>query len=328
MEEKHYSIYSKSITIKSDSGKILNRIDSVINFFAAKKDVEKPKISLTLSSSKKILGKKADVVLEGKPLFMFDRLCCYRKGKNYFYSDGKSLVFSQPEKGTSKGYISEETINSGRFFSHIFFYIILVEMLRYNGLYYIHSSGVEKNSTSILIPGNGGVGKTTISLALVRKGFCYLSDDAILLQKFKKKVIAHPIPGDFHIDPSISQNFKELSEVKHALKYGKGPKRSFDPAIFYPDSFILKSKPNVIIFPQIVREAESRLIPLSSAQCLAKMIPNSLLVMIDKKVAGEHLDVLTTLSKQCHAFQLLSGKDLILNPDKVIEKILCNIEEK
>lgn len=328
MEEKHYSIYSKSITIESDSRKILKPVDSLINFFSTKKKVKKPKISLTLSASKKILGKKADVKLEGKPLFRFDRLCCYRKGNDYFYSDGKSLVISQPDKGISKGYISEETINSGRFFSHIFFYIILVEMLRHNGLYYIHSSGVEKNRTSILIPGNSGVGKTTISLALVRKGFSYLSDDALLLQKAKKEVIAYPIPGDFHIDPAISENFKELTGVKHAVKYGKGTKRSFDPAIFYPDSFILKSKPNVILFPQIVREHESRLMPLSSAQCLAKLIPNSLLVMIDKKIAREHLDALTTLSKQCCAFQLLSGKDLILKPDKVIEKILHKIEEK
>ncbi len=328
MEEKHYSIYSKSITIKSDSRKILKSIDSLINFFAAKKKVNNPKISLTLSASKKFLGKKADVKLEGKPLFRFDRLCCYKKENDYFYSDGSSLVFSQPGKGISKGYISEKTINSGRFFSHIFFYIILAEMLRHNGLYYIHSSGVKKNRTSILIPGNGGVGKTTISLALVRKGFSYLSDDALLIKKVKNTVFAHPIPGDFHIDPAISQNFKELTNVRHAVKYGKGPKRSFDPAIFYPDSFVLKSKPNVIMFPQIVKKPESRIIPLSPAQCLAKLIPNSLLVMTDKKIAGEHLDALTALSKQCRAFQLLSGKDLIRKPDKVIEKILSSIEEK
>jgi len=327
MESKYYSLFGITIEIKSNTRKISDPIDSLINFFVKERKIQNPKIIFTLSTSKNILGQTVKIKFKGKPLFRFDKMFCYKKEKSYFFSDGKSLIISQPEKGIAKGYISEETLRSVRFFSHILFYVILAEMLRYHGLYYLHSSGVEKNTTSILLPGNGGVGKTTLSIAMVRKGFSYLSDDAILLKRTKKGVIAHPIPGDFHLDPSISYNFKELSKIKKAIKYGKGPKRSFDPALFYPDSFILKSKPNTMIFPQIVKDRESTLIPLSSPQCLAKLIPNSLLVMMDRDIAKEHLETLKILSTQCQAFLLRSGKDLILNPDKVIKNILRRIEK-
>ena len=327
MESKYYSIFGVTFEIKSDNKKVLDSINSLIKYFSKKRKINNPTNTFIFATSRNVLGQMAYEKFGKKPLFRYNNLICCKKKKNYFFTDKKSLVFFNPDGGIVKGNISEDTLKNSRVFSHIFFYIILAEMLRYSGLYYLHSSCVEKDGASILFPGNAGIGKSTISIAFVRMGFSYLSDDSILLKRIKKGVIAHPIPGDFHIDPAISERYSELSEIKKAFKYGKGPKRSFDPVIFYPDSFVLRSKPNIIIFPEIVREARSVLMPLSSLQCLGRLIPSSLLVMMDKRIAKEHLETLKILSTQCRAFQLLSGKDMILEPDKVVKNILKEVEK-
>ena len=325
MESKYYSIFGITLEIKSDNKKALDSIDSLIKYFSKKGKIKKPKNRFVFAVSGNVLGKRAYEKFEGRPLFRYDNLICYKKGESYFFTDKKSLAMFNPGKGVVKGNISEDTLKNSRFFSHIFFYIILAETLRYSGLYYLHSSCVEKDGVSILFSGNAGIGKSTISIALVRRGFSYLSDDSILLKRIKKEVIAHPIPGDFHIDPAISERYRELSEIKKAFKYGKGPKRSFDPVLFYPESFALSSKPNIIIFPRIVKEPKSVLVPLSPLQCLGRLIPSSLLIMMDKRIAEEHLETLKILSAQCLAFELLSGKDLILEPDKTVKNILKKV---
>src|SRR3990172_714208 len=110
MDSKYYSIFGTSLEVKFDNLKISTPIDSLINFFAKKRKMKNPKISFILSRSRDILGERINEKFQGKPLFRFAEMYCYKKENYYFFTDGKSLVFSQPEKGFAKGYISEETL--------------------------------------------------------------------------------------------------------------------------------------------------------------------------------------------------------------------------
>lgn len=61
--------------------------------------------------------------------------------------------------------------------------LILLWLLHGHNLYGLHANGIVKNGAGILLVGDAGSGKTTISLSLIVQGWNYLSDDVVLLAR-------------------------------------------------------------------------------------------------------------------------------------------------
>lgn len=323
MIEKSYLIYGNPVTVTTDLEDVIGLVDDIIGFFSAVAADEKAgpiRISILKSDSQSI--EKVTEELDGiEQLFAFDRLTGYRVGERLILVDGYSAAVCYPGKGIADIYLNLKTIEIRRFFSFIFFYIMLVEMLRYRGLYYVHASCVAVGDKGVLISGDTGVGKSTLCITLLREGCKYLSDDGVLLKDEGDNVRILSLPGDFHIDPAISERFEELEKVKNARKYGNGPKRSFRAEDVYPEQFVLEAKQGFILFPEITGEEKSALVPLGRAEALAKLIPSSLLVMMDKDIAPMHLAALKKIVEKSKSYRMKSGADLIKSPHSVVSMI-------
>ncbi len=95
------------------------------------------------------------------------------------YSDGKeihwtsndgSIICLDPITKNAKGFLKKEILNDSLLL-HSLISKYLVEALKYHGLYFLHSAALYGNGVGCLVSGDGGCGKTTTSLSLVREGF-------------------------------------------------------------------------------------------------------------------------------------------------------------
>lgn len=58
----------------------------------------------------------------------------------------------------------------------------------------LHAAAVQRAGTTVLIPGPSGTGKSTLTAALVRRGFRYAGDDIVALDRATCEVIPCPTP--------------------------------------------------------------------------------------------------------------------------------------
>lgn len=326
MFSKSYSFFGTNVKVESESEKALTLADKCIGFFSLSGEEKKYSITVKIIfPSFSVLEERGKIIDEKFYLFAFDRLRGYRIGKNLVVTDGVSIAECETDRGSINMFLEEKMLSEERFFPFVFFYLILMEMLRYCGFYYVHSSCISINGKALLIPGDTGSGKTTLCITLLREGYRYLSDDGVLLKREDGDVRVLALPGEFHIDPLISSRFKELESVKRGEKYGKGPKRAFLADDIYPDQFVSDALQRFIIFPEITDMEKSSLEKISRADALALFIPHSLLVMMDKEIAQPHLETLKRTVEISDSYRLKSGRDLLDNPVKVVSMIKKNL---
>jgi hypothetical protein len=83
----------------------------------------------------------------------------------------------------------------------------------------VHASVLEKDDNGVMFAGTGHVGKTSLALMLIRKGYSYLGDDLVIVNK-DGTVLAYPEPIRFqeqHLQ-MISESVKNSFNHKNWLK--------------------------------------------------------------------------------------------------------------
>jgi len=70
--------------------------------------------------------------------------------------------------------------------THPLLTIALVETMKRFGRFPLHAAGLARQGKGVLVPGASGSGKSTTSVALVRAGFDFLSDDTVFLTSSPK----------------------------------------------------------------------------------------------------------------------------------------------
>ncbi|MFX0199735.1 MAG: hypothetical protein ACFFCW_26735 [Candidatus Hodarchaeota archaeon] len=87
---------------------------------------------------------------------------------------------------------------------------------------FFHAGAIGKNEEAFIFTGGGGVGKTSLVLNFLRRGYKYLGDDWILLGK---QGIAYPLPKRIHI---FDYNLKDEEIARKVL----GSKRYYYSVLF------------------------------------------------------------------------------------------------
>lgn len=239
-------------------------------------------------------------------------------GKIYFSSKSGSTICLDPTIGKAKGFFKKEIIrNRGDFFSLLG--SSMVEVLKYYGLYYLHAAAIYVNKVAYLVSGDGGCGKTTIALSLIREGFHYVSDDSLFLKDSNGEIIVSPMYKHFHIDQALADHFPEISQGK-TLTIPEGTKTPIDVSSFFPGSFIPFLRPDAIIFPRMTSNGISMLNQLPQTESYKRLLKQTVLA-VDNDVSRDQLKILEKLVKQTRGFELLSGRDIYEDPKILISLI-------
>lgn len=243
----------------------------------------------------------------------------YSDGKEiYFTSEGGSIICLNSNTRNAKGFIKKEIFKDPIRLSSLIG-MSIAEILKYHNLYFLHSAALYGGGIGYLISGDGGCGKTTTSLSLVREGFRYVSDDSLFLEELNGEIVAYPLYTSFHIDQDLAGRFPEIARGKNQL-ISEGVKVSVDMSQTFPDSFIPFIRPDITVFPKINSNEKSQLYPLTRIEVYKRLLKQTVLAA-DKEVSRNQLKALEALVRQTVGFELLSGRDIYEDPKKVISFI-------
>ncbi len=75
----------------------------------------------------------------------------------------------------------------------------------------------------------------------------------------------------------------------------------------------------MLIFPKIVSQDRSELIPVDRAEAFILLAESSGGIMVDKEMVGKQMGVLKRLVYQTRNYKLLAGRDLYEEPERISE---------
>lgn len=190
--------------------------------------------------------------------------------------------------------------------------------LRRCGLFDLHAAGVvtPDRSKAALIIGPSSSGKSTLTLQLMAAGWGYLSDDVVFLSRAGAEVEARGFRRFFAVTENtvLPQVLGALpNAISPAARIAK-PKRRFEPQNFFPSTYVPMSIPRLLFFSSRSGESETGIDELSQVQTMKRLITSCPWATYEKAMAPENLSVLSQLARQCKAFDLFAGTDL-LRPD-------------
>ncbi len=217
--------------------------------------------------------------------------------------DRKSVVVVDPAKGNADGYVSPEHIESSWIIAHRIFYLTVIELLRCHLAYYIHAGCVCDGEKGILICGASGGGKSTLTYALARSGFSYLSDDGVFLRRDTGGLEMFSFPEKIKLDSRSRSFFGELNHLS-----GRSGKHEIALKDTRIRRFSVSARPVALIFPVRSRGPKSEIRPVPRHEALVRVLGQSipLLTRIDFQ---RQLEVLTELVETCGCFELSAAPD-------------------
>lgn len=196
-----------------------------------------------------------------------------------------------------------------------FFLVSLLMLLRSHGYYGLHANGVVNGEGGVLLIGDSGAGKTTLTLSLVQAGWRYLADDALLLRRDNEHVAALALRRGFACREQTLHYFPHLPAA-HSPDLMDGKKLLTVEAIGN-SAVRLCCTPHVLLFPQIGGGPHSRLAPLDEASALTTLIRLSTGILTERASVVQQIEVLKALVQQARCYQLRLGADVYEAPAAV-----------
>lgn len=197
----------------------------------------------------------------------------------------------------------------------------LILLLRHRGLFALHAACLEHHGAGYLFVADSDNGKSTLACSLMRQGWRYLSDDSIFLRRREDRFEALAFRKDLLLDPEAEDYFPDIVAHWTQCEVADANKRLLNVGATYPNRTMPGTTPNVLIFPEIVDIARSELMPLDKATALQHLIRQSLVVTFEPAMVALHLGVLTRLLSQVQSYQLIAGRDVLVQPAQVASRL-------
>jgi hypothetical protein len=218
-----------------------------------------------------------------------------------------------PVQGVTRVSVCGEEWADRWLLSHPVLTLPLLEMLKRRGLYNVHAAGLSRGGRGLLVAGSSGAGKTTLTIALARAGFDFLSDDMVFLSTQRGALRVHAFPDEVDVTDTTAQFFPELRPLLSRPRQPGWPKRSFRLETIYNTNVAWTCEPAALVFPRITRTATSRLEPIPANEALLELLPNVLLT--EPRACQAHLAALAQVTSATPCYRLWTGDDFDALPD-------------
>ncbi len=217
----------------------------------------------------------------------------------------------EPRRGVAL--ISSPQLSGRRlyFATHPLATVSLMELLERRGLFSLHAACLATgDGRGVLVSGTSGAGKSTLSLALVRAGMSFLSDDVVFLANGgdSGRVRVLGFADTVGVTPYAAACFEELAGQLLESPADGFPKRLARIEQLFGVYAMPSCEPHAIVFPEIVRDARSAIEPLDAGAALLRLVPDVLVTEAASTQA--HLRAIAGLLDQVRCYGLRSGADL------------------
>jgi hypothetical protein len=265
-------------------------------------------------------GESPEREVSGEVVFDAPGLSAIRTANGYHLRSHGSFLALDLRAGRAAGSLSAAFMNSPLEDQRGLFFFALLLLFAARGLYGLHAGGVSRDGCGFLLVGGSGCGKTTLTCALARSGWQYLSDDSVLLRRGSCGVEALAFGRPFNCAPAMFRHFPELGAgIHYPAQRRAGGKRLVDVTSVYPGRFSGAFQPRVILFPEIAGAPASRLIPLSGTETLLRLLKEGAGLLHNRDSMTAQMSILRDLACSTRGFRLLHGADVHRDPSRLSE---------
>lgn len=191
------------------------------------------------------------------------------------YSKHNPILNVNPERGFLNGYdIStntyyygvknldpEEFIKEGHIFVQIFNQILKTENTNM-----VHGAVVGLNDKGILFCARGQRGKSTLAVLSMMKGFEYVSDDYLVLEKEGENLYSYPVYSIITLSPRMyNELYNELEGTRFVSNNARKDKYVINIANYH-HTFKSKYPISVCMFPEIVPDLNPSIKPCTNQE--------------------------------------------------------------
>ena len=296
--QRDYCLHGLRVRVRCDHATVSRGVDNICSYFglgASGTLADDPSVSLDFSSA----GRVFSIPVGASCMARFGGVEVWMAEDELYLSDGVSVAYLDPDSGTAVvGVRPSQWLRPDRLQANQIDTVILclVILCRYRDLYSLHAAALSQAGLGCLIVADGGGGKSTMSLNLVRQGWSYLSDDSVLLRPTAGRIEALGFRRKISIDPEGTRDFPEMTGRWQACPFAEVAKRHLEVGALFPRQIADSCVPRLLVFPKLVPEPRSRLRPLSDkAEILGRLMRESRLLVLEPKLAPRHLDVLKRL---------------------------------
>jgi hypothetical protein len=215
-------------------------------------------------------------------------------------------------------------------FEGVLLLLALAAALRPHGLFHLHAAALRAPSgRGLLVVGDSGAGKTTLAVALVRRGFGWLGDDTCFLAARTDGPAVLAFPRPFHVAERTSAAFPGLvPELDPAVSW-RG-KRSFEPRSAFGAQEVAELRPPLtVLLPEVANAPETTVTPASPLDALGAVVEASALLFVRGMAAVDRQVVLLRAllaSASCARARL--GRDLLARPEGTAERVAAALDRE
>jgi len=310
-----YKVHGTEVKIGWDSDAVGAQLQTLCVYFglaAASRESAQYPITLTWHAQDPPVTLSA----EARPVAQHRGLQAWQTERELYLGDGSWLVRLDTAAGQGVGTFLTAPSALLTLRRDLFLYSLLL-LLRRRGCYAAHAACVATEDSGCLIVADSSSGKSTLTLGLVEAGWHYLADDAVLLQSRGEQVEVFPLRQDLYLAPEATAMFPDARGQWQPCLLREDTKQRLDMQALYPTQIRDTCCPNLLVFPTIVDEPQSQLVPIGKAEALLRLIQQSALLAIDPREAPGHLDILARLVRQTKHYRLLAGQDLARDPRRI-----------
>ncbi|HEV2903902.1 MAG TPA: hypothetical protein VGW32_02590 [Pyrinomonadaceae bacterium] len=249
----------------------------------------------------------------------------YTEGRTCVFDFEHACVLVHPGKTHQIDLLMRRDLDFQRFDDLQVLNYAISTALRRCDVYELHSGAVVEPQTKrgVLFVGASGSGKSTLTLQLVANGWGFLTDDVLCLKESRGNVQASPLRRVFAVTRStVEASGSRAREAFANADWSDGSKKAFMPHEVFPEAFSPHGKPHSIFFPTITDEDQSVVKALTPGDTMIHLIKLCPWSCYDPVTSTRHLNVLSSLAKQCNGFKLLAGTDLLRDPARASELVL------
>jgi len=187
------------------------------------------------------------------------------------------------------------------------FLVLFHELMKSKGLYPLHAAAVSAGGRDLLLAASPGKGKTTMVLALVRRGFSFLSDDTVFFSLNEGSLSLVPFPEEVKVLPSSLLLFDELGFLAERALKGGSDKHSFRIEDVYGRTPSPAGTPAYIAFLERSPSGPASCEPLSHSGALKLLIPQLSLPLAQKPLAQSYFSMVEKLAMNVPSFRVFTG---------------------
>jgi hypothetical protein len=185
----------------------------------------------------------------------------------------------------------------------LFWHINRQAIERTQGHVILHAGGVERDGLACVLAAESECGKTTLTTGLLRRGFKYITDEAVAIHP--TTLLISPFPKPLSIDRGSWDVLRELKpKTSQTYNYYPADQWQIPASSIRHDIVVGLTAPKVLITPKYIEGAQTVLSPVGRAEMLMRLAK---LTFHFQPQARRNLAVLRRLVSTSFCFQLTMG---------------------